>query len=404
MDPITHVITGALLGKAYFSEREYEPKGRVAVLAVTFGALFPDVDIFFEVLSRDPLAIAKIHRGFTHSFVGLPLFAGVLTWLTRWLVRRIGRECPSTAVLFAAYAVGIASHIVLDGMTSFGTRMWMPISNARVAWDLLFIIDLSLTALVLLPQVAAWVYRIRARHALRAAGMWAFFSLAALGAWKAAQATGFPYSPWGVVVTSLLLAALLFIPSLHAWGFGVARTTWCRAGVYVMLAYLVACGIAHHAALDRVKTFAEANQLAVERMGALPIPPSLLDWTGLIRANDGVYSARFDLRDSQPPVFESTADSAPNRYIATARELPDVRRYLSFARFPMIHFEQLDGRNIVEFSDLRFFNRRSKRPSSFTFKVVFDSEGKVLEEGWTGALTYPHRQREDSPSTESPSK
>ncbi len=31
------------------------------------------------------------------------------------------------------YGVGIASHILLDGMTSFGTRMWYPISSKRVA-------------------------------------------------------------------------------------------------------------------------------------------------------------------------------------------------------------------------------------------------------------------------------
>ena len=52
MDPVTHGITGALLGKGYFSKRH----GRVAIFAATLGAVFPDVDIIAEVVSRDPLA------------------------------------------------------------------------------------------------------------------------------------------------------------------------------------------------------------------------------------------------------------------------------------------------------------------------------------------------------------
>ncbi|HEY6905759.1 MAG TPA: metal-dependent hydrolase, partial [Candidatus Acidoferrales bacterium] len=147
MDPVTHGITGALLGKGYFSERH----GRVAVFAATLGAVFPDVDVAADIVSRDPLAIVKYHRAITHSFVALPVFAFLLALLTRlavpWVKKRSERfrdiESPPLAILTLIYGIGIASHIVLDGMTSFGTRMWYPISSERVAWDLLFIIDLT---------------------------------------------------------------------------------------------------------------------------------------------------------------------------------------------------------------------------------------------------------------------
>src|SRR5580700_9912880 len=132
MDPITHGITGALLGKSYFSDRS----GRVAIFAATLGAVFPDIDTVADAISRDPLAIIKYHRGITHSFVGLPFFAAILAWLTRWAARRLKIDAPSFGVLALIYGVGIASHILLDGMTSFGTRMLTPISQQRVAWDL----------------------------------------------------------------------------------------------------------------------------------------------------------------------------------------------------------------------------------------------------------------------------
>src|SRR5580704_18041416 len=95
MDPVTHGITGALLGKGYFSERG----GRVAIFAATVGALFPDIDTIADAISSDPLAIIKYHRGITHSFVGLPFFAALLAWLTRWIARRRGIETPSWAML-----------------------------------------------------------------------------------------------------------------------------------------------------------------------------------------------------------------------------------------------------------------------------------------------------------------
>ncbi|MGH9730042.1 MAG: metal-dependent hydrolase, partial [Candidatus Acidiferrales bacterium] len=161
MDPVTHGIAGALIGKGFFAKRTSTNRSaistaRIAVFAATLGAVFPDVDVFADAFSHDPLAIARYHRGLTHSFVGLPIFAAGLAWLTRaavrWYAKRTHRDdlhCPSFYALFVIYAAGIASHIILDGFTSFGTRMLNPFSKDRVAWDFLFIVDFVFTALIL---------------------------------------------------------------------------------------------------------------------------------------------------------------------------------------------------------------------------------------------------------------
>ena len=129
----------------------------MAVFAATLGAVFPDIDVFYEayaeIAHHDPLAIVRYHRAITHSFVALPFFALLLAWATHAIARRLGIASPPVWVLTIIYGVGIASHIVLDGMTSFGTRMWYPISQRRVAWDWLFIIDFTFTSLILAPQV-----------------------------------------------------------------------------------------------------------------------------------------------------------------------------------------------------------------------------------------------------------
>ena len=59
--------------------------------------------------------------------------------------------------------------------------IWSPISRARPAWDIVFIVDFTLTALLLVPQFAAWVHRDTARNVLRASRMWALFTVLALG-------------------------------------------------------------------------------------------------------------------------------------------------------------------------------------------------------------------------------
>jgi membrane-bound metal-dependent hydrolase YbcI (DUF457 family) len=389
MDPLTHGLTGALLGKGYFSERH----GHTAAFAVTLGAVFPDVDVVAEFFSRDPLSVIKYHRGFTHSFVGLPLFAAALALLTRWW-RRKDPQGPSWSILAVAYGVGIASHIFLDAMTSYGTQIWNPFSSDRTAWDLLFIIDFSLTAIVLLPQAAAWVYRRRENAASRAVGLWLLFTGLAAAVWALARATGFPFASWGVAGVSLILAALFFLPARREWGFRVRPSSWCRAGVYAMLGYIAACAVAHHEALARVKAFAAGNKVQVVRLAALPLPPTFLNWSAAILTPDGVFRSRFRLGSSQPAAYEFIADSPPDAFVAEALRLPDIQTYLWFARFPVIRTSREGDRHNVEFADLRFFGRRSQAPMPFTFRVVFDSDGRFLEEEWAENALGLHRKKQ----------
>ena len=382
MDPITHGIAGALIGKGYFSERY----GRVATFAAVLGAVFPDVDVVSEPLTGDPLAIVKYHRGITHSFVALPFFAAILAWLTRWVARRLDIESPSLAVLTLVYGAGLASHIVLDGMTSFGTRMWFPLSQKRVAWDILFIVDFTFTAIILFPQVIAWIYnktsRDRGVGGARAGKMWLLFTILAVIAWAAAGAAGYPFHVWIVALVSALLAALFFLPGAGGWGFRVKRSAWCQFGVYATIVYLLMCGFAHRSAMHRVQDFADANHLDVVHMAALPIPPSWLDWGEIIRTENGIYRSRFDLRQGGHPALSFVPDSPADQFTARALELPEVRIYWQFARFPTIHTSVEGGYHIVDFSEHRFTNGRRKSPQPFSYRVVFDADGAVVAQGW----------------------
>ena len=392
MDTVTHGIAGALIGKAFFAEPGRTGRAaRVATFAATLGSIFPDIDIGAELLSKSPLAILQIHRNVTHSFLCLPVFAVALAALTYGYARHRNWQTPSWVALTATYAVGLASHILLDAATSFGTMIWSPWSYTRVAWDLVFILDVALTGIVLLPQTAEWVYRGRERSFSRAWHLWAIFTASMLLIAWLADAVGFAFSPWTVVAVPALLAVLFFLPRWRGWGFRLRRASWCRAGVYALVAYMGVCAGAHYAALRRVEEFAASHGLRVERLGALPLLPSAARWDGLIRTPEGVWEARINVwnellpkHPADEPAFHFVADTAPSGYLEVAEQLPEVKTYLWFARFPVFLFRERGDRAIVEFSDLRFFSR-GRRPAPFTFRVTFDTAGHVLSQGWVRA-------------------
>jgi membrane-bound metal-dependent hydrolase YbcI (DUF457 family) len=402
MDPITHGITGALLGKSCFSEKY----GPAAVFAVTLGSVFPDVDVLMDTFSRDPLAVIRFHRGFTHSLIGLPVFSAALALLTIWWLRRRGRDGPSFWGLFWCYAVGIGSHILLDTMTSYGTRVWNPISSHRYAWDWLFIVDFLLTACVLTPQVLAWVHSRSSSHspphfpghfarraAIRAAVMWLVFAAATTGVWELARQMddGFTWQAAAIII--MLFGLLFFAPLWRDADPKISRAKWCRAGVYVTAAYLLTCATAHHAALERVRGFADARGITAISEAAIPLPPSLLHWDGMIRTAEGAYHSRFSLADAQPAPFSYLADSPPGPVLSQALALPEVRTYLWFARFPVIRTRVESGVGIAEFIDVRFAMRHDQRVPPFTFRVLMDAQGKLLEDDWVVGATHWHLRR-----------
>src|SRR6202162_436180 len=108
MDTITHGIAGALLGKALFGGDQMFAmrsvnRGRVITWSLMLGAIFPDIDVLRETLSRNDLLILTWHRSITHSLLCLPLFALALAAVTRWLVRWRKWDAPSFAALTAIY-------------------------------------------------------------------------------------------------------------------------------------------------------------------------------------------------------------------------------------------------------------------------------------------------------------
>ncbi len=149
MDPVTHALVGAAAARTLVAR----PLGARAWLPGAAGALLPDVDALIRS-STDPLLYAEFHRHFTHSLAFIPI-GGAIAALP-WIIARTRGD----AVRYLAAAVaGYATHGLLDACTTYGTLLFWPFSDRRVAWNVISIVDPLFTGLLLAGVAAAVIWR-----------------------------------------------------------------------------------------------------------------------------------------------------------------------------------------------------------------------------------------------------
>jgi membrane-bound metal-dependent hydrolase YbcI (DUF457 family) len=414
VDTITHGIVGALAGKALFAGRDVpaksgdgaftratsSPTARAAITACTLGAIFPDIDVVGGALARNRLAIMEWHRNITHSAVMLPIWALLLAGISLLIARWVPWKRPSFLQLAGIYAFALATHVFLDCATNFGTMVWSPLNYSRLAWDWLFILDFSFTGIALAPQFAAWCFREPKQFGLRAGATWVALTAGVFGVHAIASAAGYPFPRWILGIVSALIAAVIFLPSIDGRGFGWRRASWCRVGMAALCVYVALAAAAHRKAVAYVDDYAAAHHLQVENRAALPLPPTLTHWAGLMSTPQGVWRITFRVPTGALERAVLYADAEADRYIEEAKQLRDVQTYLWFARFPVWNVERSKEETVVEITDVRFFREGqndSGRPGriaglrtnarGFSFDVVFAGDGRVVSHGF----------REDAP-------
>src|SRR5690606_3510751 len=126
MDPVTQGLLGAAAAQVLLGRR----LGRRAWLYGAVGGMAADLDVLIRS-SDDPLVALRYHRHFTHSLAFVPV-GGVLSALP-WVLRTRFAEHRRSIVL--GTTAGYATHALLDAFTSYGTMLWWPLSQARVAWN-----------------------------------------------------------------------------------------------------------------------------------------------------------------------------------------------------------------------------------------------------------------------------
>jgi len=132
MDPVSQGLIGAILPQSVSNKKEI----RLAAAIGFLSGLLVDIDVFIRS-STDPLLFLDYHRQFTHSLIFIPiggLVAAGFCWL--FLKKRL-----SFWKIYLYAFLGYGTHCFLDACTNYGTQLLWPFSDARVAWNVVSIID-----------------------------------------------------------------------------------------------------------------------------------------------------------------------------------------------------------------------------------------------------------------------
>jgi inner membrane protein len=132
-------------------------KTALATLTLTLAAEAPDVDVIGGFWGR---AVGfGHHRGFTHSFVGVPIVATAVVGFVYLVWRLRGRKTkdpnlpPRWGILFFYACLAGLSHILLDFTNNYGVRPFWPFSEKWYSWDIVFIFEPVMFGLLLLGLV-----------------------------------------------------------------------------------------------------------------------------------------------------------------------------------------------------------------------------------------------------------
>ena len=328
MDNLTHTLTAVAIGQAGLNR-----KTRFATLTVILGANLPDIDLVASF--GGSATYLKYHRGITHSILGATVLALLLAWIV-WTLGRKAKPKPGLPLagrwLLLAAGLGTASHLLLDFTNSYGVRLFLPFSPRWYSWDIMFIFDPLLLALLIAGLGLPMILRLVSEE---------------VGIRRARPR-------WGAVFSLCALASL--------WGVR---------------------DFAHRRVLAQLDAHTYANENPV-RMGAFPSPANPFAWTGVVETDSGyhVLPANALAEDVDPDAAQLYHRPEPSPALQAALQTRTARIFMDFARFPWAQVEETDQGFNVSIRDLRFIGGLA-RTRGFVVDVELDKALHPRAESFT---------------------
>ena len=134
MDPLSQGVVGVVAAQQT-SKRKHL---LIASILGFFSGMSADLDIFIKS-SQDPLFSLEFHRQFTHSILFMP-FGGLICALFFYYLF-LQKKDISFKQTYIYSTLGYATHGLLDACTTYGTQLFWPFTNDRIAWNTISIID-----------------------------------------------------------------------------------------------------------------------------------------------------------------------------------------------------------------------------------------------------------------------
>jgi inner membrane protein len=355
MEPITHFLTGATLSRAGFNR-----KTALATVTMTLAAEAADLDVVAYVKGSAYGFIQ--HRGITHTFIGILVMAGLvvgLVWLvdTWWQRRRQARRLPAPPLrrwgwLYLLACIAGLSHILLDFTNNYGVRPFYPFWRQWYAWDIVFIIEPLILAVLFAGLALPWLFGLVNQE---------------IGARQS--------GPRG---RGAAIAALLAIVAI--WGVR---------------------DFEHRRAVEALNAVEFHGEVAT-RVAAFPYMVNPFHWAGVAETSTAYISTHVDsLHPEVDPGNNAQSYYKPESTEVTqaARNTDLGRAYMEWARFPLVEAEDLGesgtgardtsretphgtSAELVRFSDIRFRYPEPRGRHVLEAYVLLDSHLHMVAEGF----------------------
>lgn len=327
-------------------------KSALATVTMVLAAEAPDLDVVSQL--HGSIAGFAHHRGFTHTFLGIPVVAALVVGAVYLGYRIVGRfrgrfrrdssgPPPRWGVLFGLAVLAGLSHILLDFTNDYGVRPFAPFSYRWYSWDIVFIVEpvllVILIAALLLPSLFRLVKQAR----------------------SGSHVAMFPGRTAAVVALILVFAL---------WGF---RDYQHRRAV---------------AALESLRYEAEPPR----RVSAFPYWINPFRWYGVVET-DNFYDRALVNSLTSAVDFKGRADI---RYDAEAVPVVEAasrsylgRVFLDWARYPVAEIERTD---IARLDEEKPFRQASDVPNAnsgeeyvvrfYDVRFQYPGSHRHILEGW----------------------
>lgn len=316
MDNITHTLTGALASKAG-PERHHT---RLVFWILLVSVNLPDIDFLLQFFG-DRMFYMEHHRRLSHSVLFAPFLAAFVAYILKLSLRGV-----EFRLLFTYILVGILLHIFFDLITSFGTMIFYPLTDARYTLDLIFIIDLWLTGSMIVFLILGRTFKSHRKKIM-----------------------------WG---------AIAFIGIYFLLAFGNREIVRSKADDYF-----------------------SGRGIEYDRMIVLPQPFAITNWMVAVETENAAYQIFTNSFENPEDYFVYDYPlMEPNEFIHAARNTDEVEFFKWFARMPVYDYMgEENGEHVVEYYDLQFifnprlaerFNISSRAP--FVLRLTFNDDAELL--------------------------
>ncbi len=325
MDPLTHTLTGLAVSRTGLNRWSAH-----ATPILLLAANAPDCDIV--TWAAGSAAFLRYHRHITHSFFAIPFLALLPVLLVSLFVRK--RLDWKRA--YAVSLIGVATHPILDSLNVYGVRWFLPFSGEWVRFDLAYIVDLWIWAILLFAVLAP-----------------------ALSKLVSSEIGGRPSGGRGLAIFALCFVAL-----------------YCGARYFL-----------HERAINILDSRLYDGQAPL-RLAAIPGPASPFVWVGLVETRAAYTLYRLNVLGEFDPATGRTfykAQPGPEETAAAeaAMQTEAFRAFLGFSQYPLWRFTAVEDEQPgirVEAMDLRFGDPANPR---FVASAVVAPDGRILRSGFT---------------------